>query len=273
MNYYHHLKKLNLSREQGSIELWKQIVLYNLRFLFAQPRIISLFSRNSFKEQKKLFYTVLTGNYDSLNEINEKLPNWDYICFTDNEMLRSNSWDIRLFDSNLGLDPILLSRYYKINNHLVDEAYDLSVYVDANLRIRGNLDNFLVQAYDSRKSMALLFHPFLNSLEGEVKACIENNKGSRTLLRDQYTHYQQQGFLDRLPHINARLMIRKSGDPLVRKVMEVWYDQLCTWSKRDQISFNYALSRCSPPQINYVPYWLFRRYFKRMDHQRLLNRQ
>ena len=247
MNYYHHLEKLNLSREQGSIELWKQIVLYNLRFLFAQPRIVSLSMRNRFKEQRKLFYTVLTGNYDTLNEINEKLPNWDYICYTDNKNLKSKSWEIRFVDSDLELDPILLSRYYKINNHLVDMEYDLSVYVDANLRIRGNLDYFLVQAYDSNKSMALLLHPFLNSLEGEVKACIENNKGSRELLENQYTHYLEQGFRDRLPHINARLMIRKCGDPGVRKVMEVWYDQLCTWSKRDQISFNYALSRSSPP--------------------------
>jgi hypothetical protein len=62
------------------------------------------------------------------------------------------------------------------------------------------------------------------------------------------------------------MMIRRCGHPGVRRLMEVWFAQLLRWSCRDQVAFNYALSRCPEVAVQYIPYWIFRRYFKKMDH-------
>lgn len=266
MKYYQHLKKINGVNEGSRWELFNLTIRYNLRFFLSRPPLMSMYGKNRYKKLKKLFYTVLVGDYDHLNEILVKLPNWEYVCYTDNPELTSESWDIRLLENELGLDPIRLSRHYKINNHLIDEPYDLSVYTDANIRIRGNLDTYLAHALAPGEAFSILLHPFLFSLKEELELCVDGKKDNTALLRAQYDHYLAEGYHDQFPHVNARMMIRKSGDVTVRRLMEAWFDQLQNWSKRDQMGFNYALSLFPQVKPAYIPYWIFRSYFKKMDH-------
>ena len=249
------------------LSLWWQVVFYNIKYFFWRPIIIKLLLINRYRSHKKILYTILVGKYDHLNEIPKKLKNWDYICYTDNPNLKSDTWQIRLLSNESSLDAIRLSRHFKIKNHLIDEGYDISVYVDANIGIRGNLDCFLSHALPQGSSFAILFHPFLDSLEQEVAQCISGGKDGEKLLREQYKHYvTEEGFSDIFPHINARMMIRRSGDKQVCQLMETWFAQLEKWSRRDQVSFNYSLSTCPGAVPDYVPYWIFRQYFKKMDH-------
>lgn len=267
MKYIQHLSKINALRGRGTPGLWLLVVRYNVARLFWRPALARLVRGNRYGQQKKLLYTVMTGSYDRLNEIPEMLPNWDYVCYTDNPRLASKTWRVELLENELGLDPIRLSRHFKINNHLIDQGYDLSVYLDANIRIRGDLDSFLDRALPPDRPFAILHHPFLGSLAEEVAKCVAVGKENEEILQKQYDHYtRKEGFTDPFPHINARMMIRRSGNREVRRLMETWFAQLLTWSRRDQVAFNYALSLCPEAQPHYVPYWMFRSYFKKMDH-------
>jgi hypothetical protein len=268
MNYLKHLQKINTLHGGGNLDLWKMVASYNLRRLLQRPSLVRLTSGRRYQAKKKLFYTIMTGGYDRLNEIPRKLPNWDYVCFTDNATLSSGTWRVCLLENDQGFDPVRLSRHFKINHHLIDQGYDISLYADANLRIRGDLDSFLAQALPIDSDFAILQHPFLHSLRQELEKCIAEGKDDEDMLRRQYRHYtEEMGFDDHLPHINARVMIRRSGRPELRQFMETWFSQLLTWSRRDQMAFNYALSCCPDVQPHYIPYWIFRNYFKRMDHQ------
>jgi hypothetical protein len=269
VNILNHLKKINNTQGRGDpAGYWQLVCSHGLGYLLNRPALIRTRRRLQYKDEKKLLYTVLTGDYDQLNEISKPLVNWDCVCFTDNAGLRSSSWRIVALDNKLNLDPVRLSRHFKINNHLVDGGYDLSIYVDANIKLRGDLDTFLSHALPPDKSFGALLHPFNSSLEAEVALCAAAAKEDTALLHEQYRFYvAEQGFDDRFPHINARLLIRRAGDPAIRKLMEFWFSQLLRWSRRDQVAFNYALSRCPGVTPHYIPYWIFRRYFKKMDHR------
>ena len=265
---HQHLAKLNNLHNHGSKPaLLRLLAGHALRFCFARPTIARLFLADRYRTEQKLFYTVLTGNYDQLHPITRPLPNWSYICYTDNSALRCEGWEIRQIDNPGGLEPGRLSRLYKIKNHLVDQDWDISVYADANLVIRGNLDAFLAQALAPGSPFAIPFHPFLFSLKQEVAQCVLLGKDEEPILKAQYHHYtEEMGFTDPFPHINARMLIRRTGDAEIARLMDSWYGQLQQWSRRDQIAFNYALSLCPMARVNYIPYWIFRRYFKRLDH-------
>jgi len=268
MNYINHLQKINDLCGGGKLAFCRKVVFYNLRRIFQRPSLVRLTSAKRYRNKKKLIYTILTGGYDQLNEIPRKLPNWDYVCFTDNRALTSRTWRVCLLENTEGFDSVRLSRHYKINHHLVDQGYEISLYVDANLRIRGDLDSFLAQALPVNSDFAILQHPFLHSLSQELEKCIEEGKDDTEILQQQYHHYTNvMGFQDRLPHINARVMIRRSNRPELQRLMETWFAQLLTWSRRDQMAFNYALSNCPDVRPYYIPYWIFRNYFKRMDHR------
>jgi len=266
---HHHLAKLNNLHNRGAkLHLLQMLTVHALRYGIMRPTLARLALAGRYRHENKLFYTVLTGNYDRLHPIRRQLPNWRYVCFTDNPGLHCDGWEIRQIANPDGLDPGRLSRLYKIKHHLVDQGWSISVYADANLAIRGDLDAFLAQALAPGSPLAIPFHPFLFSLRQEVEQCIVLGKDSEELLRAQYRHYtEEMGFSDPFPHINARLLIRRTGDPEVVRLMDAWYHQLHQWSRRDQVAFNYALSLCRKVEINYIPYWLFRRYFKRLDHR------
>lgn len=268
MNFTRHLEKLNNVQGRGSKSGYYRLVCaYVLNFLINRPVLAGLRFGDGYRERKKLLYTVVTGDYDNLNEIPEPLRNWDYVCFTDNPVLHSRTWRIEPLMDGRDLDPVRLSRYYKINNHLVDSEYLLSIYVDANMRIRGNLDHFLTSALPPDKSLGLMLHPFHASLVEEVELCVTTGKEDESLLREQFRYYtEDKGFADHLPHITARLIIRRSGDGAVQKLMETWFTQLLRWSRRDQVAFNYALAQNPEVVPHYIPYWMLRRCFKKMDH-------
>ena len=266
---HHHLAKLNNLHNRGAkLHLLQMLVVHALRYCIMRPMPARLALAGRYRQEKKLFYTVLTGSYDRLHPIRCQLANWRYVCFTDNPGLHCDGWEIRQIVNPEGLDPGRLSRLYKIRNNLIDQGCDISVYADANLVIRGDLDTFLAQSLAPGSPLAVPFHPFLFSLHQEVEQCILLGKDSQELLTAQYRHYtEEKGFSDPFPHINARLLIRRTGEPEVLRLMETWYHQLQQWSRRDQVAFNYALGLCCDVRINYFPYWLFRRYFKRLDHR------
>jgi len=267
MNVLKHLKKINKVHGWGRAGYWYLACSFGLNYLFNRPSLAKLTYRNRYQQEKKLFYTVTTGDYDQLNEIPVILPNWDFVCFTDNPELKSNSWQIRVFENDHDLDPIRLSRHLKINNHLIDNDYDLSIYVDGNIKIRGDLDSFLAQALPLDKQFAVLLHPFHTSLLEEVELCVTTGKDHENVLWEQYHYYvDNEQFCDPFPHINARMLIRRTNDGDIRQLMEFWFAQLMQWSRRDQVGFNYSLSKCPNLAPHYIPYWIFRSYFKKMDH-------
>jgi len=117
-------------------------------------------------------------------------------------------------------------------------------------------------------ALSMLLHPFHHSLAQEFEACITLGKDDENILRGQYEYYvNQQGFVDDHPHVAGGLIIRQKGDPQVVNLMERWFDQVIKWSRRDQVAFNYARSRCPEVTVNYIPYYILRRYFKKIDHK------
>lgn len=268
MNFTNHLKKINKTQGTGTkLGYCRLVCSYVLNYWINRPVFMNLRSTKFYSRHNKLFYTVITGNYDELNEIPNPLPNWDYVCFTDNPHLHSRTWRIEILKNEHDLDPARLSRYFKINNHLVDSGYYLSVYADANLRIRGNLDNFLVHALPVGKPLGMMLHPFHSSLAEEIDLCATLGKDAEALLRAQHHHYvEEKGFKDLTPHITGRLIVRRSNDFATQKLMETWFSQLLRWSCRDQVAFNYSLAQNPDVIPHYIPYWLLRCYFKKMDH-------
>jgi len=269
MNVSTHLHRINNTFGSGTqLGYTKLLGRYGLKYVFLRPLWTKFCYKSRYLRQQKLLYTVVTGGYDQLNEIPSPLRNWDYICFTDNHELRSETWQIRQLENELDLDSVRLSRHYKINNHLVDGDYDISMYMDCNYRIRGDLDAFIGQVLPAEKAFVMNLHPFNSSFAEETKLCIDTGKDDETLLRRQFQHYvEEMQFADPFPHVSAGVIVRRTGNPAIKELMETWFGEILKWSRRDQMAFNYSLSRCQNIFPHYNPYWIVRCYLKKMDHR------
>lgn len=180
-------------------------------------------------------YTALTGNYDNVNEILYKEDGVDYLLFTNNRNLRSNTWQIVYIESDL--DNVLLSREIKMLPHkYLSEKYDASIYIDANAVIYGELSQ-LTNYLNEQVSFAVSKHGERNTVKDEVEVIIQRFKSvDPQQARTQYDQYVKNGFKDDLGLAECGLLIRSHNDHQLIPVMEAWWREFNKGIRRDQIS-------------------------------------
>lgn len=232
------------------------------RLLTHITRLSNRFNR----EHKKVVYTAITGNYDELYTPEYVNNGWDYICFTDNPDLTSKFWQIRKMEESDDLDPIKKARKYKIQPHHYLPEYDVSLWVDGNFKIIGNIDDYIGR-YVLKSSMMCIDHPDRDCVYQEAKAVVELKKDIEYIVSTQINKYMGENYPPNNGMIASGILYRKHNDPVIKDLMGGWWDEVKTMSRRDQLSFNYI---CWKKDFIYdicdLSYW-GNEYFERTAHK------
>ena len=177
------------------------------------------------------------GHSEELVERNYvKTGDVDYICFTDDPELRSNTWTLRLVRRTL-LDPARRSKTFKHLPHRYLGEYDESLYVDNRVRIIAPVDQIFSHLSRS-EDLYCYRHPWRNCVYQEALRAIEREYDDRETIECQMNEYRRLGYPPENGLIAATLLLRRhSSAPLV-DLMEEWSAQTIRHSKRDQLSFD-----------------------------------
>ena len=199
---------------------------------------------------KKVIYTAIFGDYDSLPEP-EYIPNgFDFVCFTDTD-IKSNLWEVRkvlpIYEYSTRND-----RKYKIITHRFLSEYDVSIWIDGNILIRNDL-NECIDKYLSDCNMSYFDHMKCNldprdCVYQEVDAILwlgkndPNNryKDNPEIIINQARRYLKEGYPKNNGLITSGVLLRKHNELDVMETMEMWWEELKYNSKRDQLSFDYV---------------------------------
>lgn len=199
-----------------------------------------------FRKRKKIVvYTAIFGWYDQILEPlypKQLLREADLICFTDNKLLKSNSFEIKLVKRKFE-DPTLENRYYKLQPHKVfkDSKYEYNVYVDAHYLITTKSVQELILAHlDPAISMASLKHPERDCIYDEFKACRYYSMDKPEKFEAQEAFYRKEGFPEHFGLNLGGLQFRRF-DEKMKSLLDFWWHEVSTRSRRDQLSFNYAV--------------------------------
>jgi len=189
-------------------------------------------------------YTCITGNYDDLSDHSYISPDWDYVCFTDNQSIRNNnnlSWNMRSLSFDR-LDGSRNQRWHKLHPHTLFPDYQNSFWVDANIDIlKKDVFDDVDNAMGKGDLISIALHPFRNCIYEELDACIERGKDDSEVMREQVGIMKKDGFPRRNGLFETNLIFRKHNDKKVIKIMEDWWQWIRDYSKRDQLSFTYVL--------------------------------
>jgi hypothetical protein len=186
----------------------------------------------------KVVYTAITGDYDELLTPSYLNDDWDYICFTDNENIESDFWEIRKMEDS-DLDKIKKARMYKILPHVFLPEYEYSLWIDGNFRIISDINEY-IKKYAKNNLMMCIVHPDRDCIYGEADACIEQKKDSPEVILKQIDKYKAENYPKHYGLIASGILFRKHNNPQVIKLMNTWCEELTSHSRRDQLSFNYA---------------------------------
>ena len=166
---------------------------------------------------RKVIYTACFGDYDEVTTSADKYFNE-----------RNNPFD----GSSQHLSPRLMAKLYKVIN-----PFNYDIWIDSNVDI---LD---------RKGFEKLFHgdlcvfkhPFNKTVRDEIKSCYDAGYINEGQIKNIEKLYESSNMsVDNTPIYACGMIYRTSK---VKDFNKLWWELICLYSYRDQLTFPYALSQ------------------------------
>lgn len=192
---------------------------------------------------KRVIYTSIIGEYERLNE--ELVPNFPGIpllCFTDNKNLKSDKWNCVYVEPKFSSDPIRSSRYLKIIGHELLDEFEEIMWVDNCVQLKPNVF-LLFDIYSKSNDLAIPIHSFRENLKEEFITVLNYGYEEPRILLEQMNNYYHESSEILKSKVFWTGILLKRNNLIVKDAMRLWFDQLLKYSKRDQLSLPYVLSK------------------------------
>lgn len=184
-----------------------------------------------------VIYTSIFGSYDILRNPWFVHHDIQYICFTDSKHLRSNYWKIVQVESN-GIAPNIMNRKYKLLPHIFLKEFNVSIYVDGNVLIKGNVFDLISKYIKGDILLAVPFHNLRNCVYDEIDVCVKQGKVNKYIADQQKLKFISDGFPPNFGLSENNVLIRKHMDPSLVNLSTEWWNHF-NIIQRDQLSLQY----------------------------------
>lgn len=197
-------------------------------------------NRLDLEHNRIVVYTAIYGEYDDLKDPEFVDDRFAYVCFTDRLDIRSNVWKVIYKEKNEEYDTRRRAKIYKILPHKFFPEYDLSIWVDGSVVIRGDLREY-IQEHLKRTNLLFMVHPWRNCIYAEAEySMAERSFEGLNEMKEQIVFYEAQGMPKNNGLISGGFIVRKHNETDVVSAMEQWWNEICNFSTQDQISFGYV---------------------------------
>jgi hypothetical protein len=185
--------------------------------------------------------TALSGTRERLYDPKIVFPGVDYFAFVDSPQ------NVTIWNQLPLLDFTFDQKYknrrnakpYKIAPHLFVPNYDFYIWHDVSHELV--TDPFkVVDKYLVDKDIALFKHTQRNCLYEEAKILKELGYDTNENIDRQISYYREQGMPENFGLYELPVSIRKNT-PKIQTMNLAWWEQICRYSSRDQISLPYLL--------------------------------
>ena len=192
---------------------------------------------------KKVVYSCITGGYDKIPVHNYIAPDWDYVLFTDNnDLIKAGKyahWTIKplFFDK---LTNVKNARWHKVNTHILFPEYDVSLWIDSNIIVNNNnlfkvIDNLI----KNDVLVGVPNHPERKCIYDEAEIIKNNDIDYESIVDSEMYFLKKEKYPKNNGLCETGIMFRQHNK--IKNTLDLWWYMIETYSKRDQLSFNYAL--------------------------------
>lgn len=208
------------------------------------------------RKAKSVVYTCITNDYDDLKEIEIYKyidKDWDYVCFSDNEELIKQGqlgiWEVKPLQFK-ELDNTRNQRWHKTHPHVLFPNYEESTWIDGNINI---LSNKLYETIKNTPHEILVPEHFKNlCIFSEYSDVINSGLDNINTINNELDLIKNDGMPANYGFAETNILFRKHHRENIVKGMELWWDFINKYSKRDQLAFTYVLWKLGikPADIN-----------------------
>ena len=215
--------------------------VFDLKEIMQDRRILEKYF--PFMKKKTVAYTCITGDYDDLVlPEDDLLEYYDFYVISDKHPKdnRGYKWiSVNDVVPKEITDPTRMNRFCKINAHMLFPQYDRSIYFDGNITLKKNMDSFFDKLTDLK--IGVIGENGMGSLYREGARLMTQNRENTRMIYKQIESYWKDGMPDEFGSWFCSILLREHNNLKCKEIMENWWEELCKWSRRDQISFPYVL--------------------------------
>ena len=186
------------------------------------------------------------GDYEGLNEQPvARSADLDFICFTDNHSIESQTWKIIHVEAAWPTDAVRSARALKVLGHPALDEYSRTIWMDNSIVLLSD-PSFLLSHLE-KAPLVLLDHPFRETVADEFAEVIAVGYDDQARVIEQRNAYAlvNPRVLEEDVLATGIMVRRRSSE--VTTTMRVWMDHILRYSRRDQLSINYVLATTGTP--------------------------
>lgn len=195
-------------------------------------------------------YTAVAGGKDKILTVNPKFKGVNYILFTDQDISQSEGkslgWDIVYpiidFSDDKKFKHRRNAKLLKIKSFEYLEDYQYNIWMDGTHMPKMHPNKIINKYLPKGKYISTFNHPRRICAYDEGNYIINNlpHLDYPKLIAQQLKYYKQKGMPENLGLPANTVIIRKWSEE-IEALENAWWEQICKFSSRDQISLPYVL--------------------------------
>lgn len=193
---------------------------------------------------KVVIYACTFLDYDDVFTPVRDTPGAEFTLISDRRPRFVRGWRWRPFPTETaGMSQHMANRWCKLFPHRVFPDADVSVYLDGNVLVQDDLTPLLREFLASGAPIGLFRHSARSTVAEEAAFCLKRGKigqADAAALEAQIAAYRLAGMPDDQPLSENGVIFRRHG-PEIDAAMQLWWTELETRTRRDQISLPYVM--------------------------------
>lgn len=194
--------------------------------------------------KKFLVVTAITDGKDALVDPPEVFENCDYIAYVDRKYDAVKIWEQREVLKFSGIDHFINRRNakpYKILSAVMFPEYEYVIWEDGNHQLKKD-PQLIIDEYGEDVDMLLFKHPDRKCVYQEMNACAQWKLDHVENIQNQFNFYKANKMPENFGLFEMSTFIVKTTH-VAKELQLMWWEQICRFSSRDQISLPFCLWR------------------------------
>jgi hypothetical protein len=196
---------------------------------------------------RTVLYACTNLAYDQIFTPVAMTPGVDFVLFADRRPRLVRGWQWRPYPPEMaGLSSTMTNRFAKFFPHVIFPEAEISIYVDANTLMLADLTPLIAEFRASGADIGLFPHKQRFDIYEELAFATKVGKvpaADAAKGAAQVAFYRAEGLPDGHPFTENAIIFRRHGNPALAAAMDLWWQQMQTYTRRDQLSLPYVLHR------------------------------
>lgn len=189
-----------------------------------------------------MIYSALVGAYDEVSQPAVVDERFDFILFTNEIKERTvGVWQIRSIEYK-DPDTTRIARYVKTHPELLLPEYDVSVWIDMNVLIKTDyLYERIVQLVSEGILVSSMCHPIRDCIYEEAFSVMHMLVEQEAVVLEWCRHLYKENYPVHIGLCETNVLFRQHKKVEIADFDTLWWNCIRKYSRRDQLSFNYAI--------------------------------